>query len=126
MSRRLTGSSVVAGDGVPPAAAGTITIKGSDTMGILTQRWAEEFMKKNPGTRVQVTGGGSGVGFAALQMKKAVVGHGLAAKSQIQQMVQRLLALQALPGRDAADALGLAITHAHAAGSFAAMAAATP
>ena len=64
--------------------------------------------------------------YTALQMKKAVVGHGLAEKSQVQQMVKRLLALGALPGRDAADALGLAITHASAAGSFAAMAAATP
>lgn len=52
---------------VPLAArAGTVTIKGSDTMVILVQRWAEEFMKKNPGTRVQVTGGGSGTGIAAL------------------------------------------------------------
>ena len=48
------------------ASAGTITIKGSDTMVILSQRWAEEFMKKNPSIKVQVTGGGSGVGIAAL------------------------------------------------------------
>jgi phosphate transport system substrate-binding protein len=43
-----------------------ITVKGSDTMVILGQRWAEEFMKRNPGLTVQVTGGGSGVGIAAL------------------------------------------------------------
>ncbi len=43
-----------------------ITVKGSDTLVILGQRWAEEFMKKNPGSTVQVTGGGSGVGIAAL------------------------------------------------------------
>ena len=48
------------------------------------------------------------------------------AKAQIQAMVQRLLALRALPGKDAADALGLAITHAHAGASIAAIAAATP
>ena len=36
-------------------------------------------------------------------------------------MVKRLLALPGLPGKDAADALGLAICHAHAAGSFAAL-----
>jgi phosphate transport system substrate-binding protein len=30
------------------ARAGTITVKGSDTMVILGQRWAEEYMKKNP------------------------------------------------------------------------------
>ena len=63
--------------------------------------------------------------YTALQMKKAVVGHGLANKDQIQEMVRRLLALPGLPGRDAADALGLAITHAHARSSFAALGDAT-
>ncbi|MEG0538291.1 MAG: crossover junction endodeoxyribonuclease RuvC [Comamonas sp.] len=52
--------------------------------------------------------------YTALQMKKAITGHGRAAKSQIQEMVKRLLQLPGLPGTDAADALGLAITHAHA------------
>jgi crossover junction endodeoxyribonuclease RuvC len=52
--------------------------------------------------------------YTALQMKQAVVGYGRADKSQIQSMVQRLLKLPGLPGPDAADALGLAITHAHA------------
>lgn len=51
--------------------------------------------------------------YTALQMKQAVVGYGRAAKTQIQVMVQHLLALPGLPGPDAADALGLAITHAH-------------
>ncbi len=60
--------------------------------------------------------------YTALQMKKAVVGHGKAAKEQVQEMVMRLLSLPGLPGKDAADALGLAICHAHAAGSFAAIA----
>jgi crossover junction endodeoxyribonuclease RuvC len=63
--------------------------------------------------------------YTALQMKKAIVGHGLASKAQIQEMVMRLLKLPGLPGKDAADALGLAITHAHAAGSFAALATST-
>lgn len=61
-----------------------------------------------------VAGGLPVAEYTALQMKKAVVGHGLATKAQIQQMVQRLLVLPQLPGKDAADALGLAITHAHA------------
>ena len=59
--------------------------------------------------------------YTALQMKKAIVGHGLASKAQVQEMVMRLLQLPGLPGKDAADALGLAITHAHAARSFEAM-----
>jgi crossover junction endodeoxyribonuclease RuvC len=48
-----------------------------------------------------------------------VVGYGRADKTQIQEMVRRLLTLPGLPGSDAADALGLAITHAHAANSIA-------
>ena len=72
-----------------------------------------------------VTGGLPVAEYTALQMKMAVVGHGLANKAQVQEMVKRLLKLPGLPGKDAADALGLAITHAHAAGSFAALAGAT-
>ena len=56
--------------------------------------------------------------YTALQMKKAIVGHGLANKAQVQEMVRRLLKLPGLPGKDAADALGLAISHAHAAASL--------
>ncbi|MEP6972158.1 MAG: crossover junction endodeoxyribonuclease RuvC [Betaproteobacteria bacterium] len=52
--------------------------------------------------------------YTALQMKQAVVGYGRAQKSQVQEMVRRLLDLPGLPGTDAADALGMAITHAHA------------
>lgn len=48
------------------AEAGTITIKGSDTMVLLGQRWAEQYMKKTPEVTVQVTGGGSGTGISAL------------------------------------------------------------
>jgi phosphate transport system substrate-binding protein len=43
-----------------------ITLKGSDTMVILAQRWAEKYMNVHPGAVVQVTGGGSGTGIAAL------------------------------------------------------------
>lgn len=51
------------------ATAGNITVKGSDTLVILAQKWAEVYMSKNADTKIQVTGGGSGVGFAALQNK---------------------------------------------------------
>jgi len=47
-------------------AGKSITLKGSDTMLLLGQRWAELYMQKNPGVVIQVTGGGSGVGIAAL------------------------------------------------------------
>ena len=63
--------------------------------------------------------------YTALQMKRAVAGHGRAAKAQIQEMVRRLLHLSGLPGTDAADALGLAITHAHAGATMAQLAKST-
>ena len=47
-------------------SAANITAKGSDTMVILAQKWAEVYMSKNPDVKIQVTGGGSGTGFAAL------------------------------------------------------------
>jgi phosphate transport system substrate-binding protein len=43
-----------------------ITVKGSDTMVILAQKWAEVYMKSHPETVIQVTGGGSGTGISAL------------------------------------------------------------
>lgn len=44
----------------------TITVKGSDTMVILAQRWAEIYMTSHPDMTIQVTGGGSGTGISAL------------------------------------------------------------
>ena len=43
-----------------------ITIKGSDTMVILSQKWAEIYMKSHSETIIQVTGGGSGTGISSL------------------------------------------------------------
>jgi phosphate transport system substrate-binding protein len=57
------------GAAVSPTASAqgrNILIKGSDAMVFLGQRWAETYMKKNPGVTIQVTGGRSGVGLAAL------------------------------------------------------------
>lgn len=51
--------------------------------------------------------------YTALQVKQAVVGHGKAAKEQVQAMVARLLNLPGTPSPDAADALACAIAHAH-------------
>jgi ABC-type phosphate transport system substrate-binding protein len=56
----------IADPGAAPQGKATITIKGSDTMVILGQRWAEHYMKSNPEISIQITGGGSGVGIAAL------------------------------------------------------------
>src|SRR5262245_25472138 len=61
---------VVMGCAVPPQqeqdGRQTITMKGSDTMVPLGQRWAEVYMKEHPNVAIQVTGGGSGTGIAAL------------------------------------------------------------
>ncbi|HYK02343.1 MAG TPA: phosphate ABC transporter substrate-binding protein [Thermoanaerobaculia bacterium] len=51
---------------LPLFAAKPLSIKGSDTMVIMNARLAEAFMLKQPGTAIQVTGGGSGVGIASL------------------------------------------------------------
>lgn len=51
------------------AQAEKVTVKGSDTMVVLAQKWAETYMSKNSDTKIQVTGGGTGTGFAALQNK---------------------------------------------------------
>jgi phosphate transport system substrate-binding protein len=48
------------------SARKTITIKGSDTLVILSQRWAEKYMVAHPDVVIQVTGGGSGTGLSAL------------------------------------------------------------
>jgi len=53
------------------------------------------------------------------RMKRAVCGNGLAEKAQIQRMVKVLLNLPEMPQNDAADALGLAITHLHSQGPLA-------
>lgn len=50
------------------------------------------------------------------RMKMSICGNGLAEKEQIQRMVKTLLNLSELPQNDAADALGLAICHAHSRG----------
>ncbi|KVC40460.1 crossover junction endodeoxyribonuclease RuvC [Burkholderia diffusa] len=60
-----------------------------------------------------VAGGLPVAEYTALQLKQAVVGYGRATKSQMQEMVTRLLNLTGQPGSDAADALGMAICHAH-------------
>ena len=54
--------------------------------------------------------------YTPLEVKQAVVGYGRAEKMQIQQMVKMLLQLDSIPQPDdAADALAIAICHAHSA-----------
>ncbi len=60
---------VAVGLGFVQSVRADITVKGSDTMVILAQKWAETYMGQKPGAKIQVTGGGTGTGFAALQNK---------------------------------------------------------
>jgi phosphate transport system substrate-binding protein len=46
--------------------SGNIIVKGSDTLLIVAQQWAEEYMNQHSGVTISVAGGGSGVGLAAL------------------------------------------------------------
>ena len=43
-----------------------VTVRGSDTFVVLMQRWAERYSSERPGISVEVSGGGTGTGIAAL------------------------------------------------------------
>ena len=85
----------------------------------------EVFVNKNPQSTLKLgqargvvlataARAGLSVGeYAARLVKKAVVGTGAAEKAQVHAMIQRLLPGVAITGPDAADALAVAITHAH-------------
>lgn len=56
--------------------------------------------------------------YAARTVKQAVVGKGSATKEQVQHMIQYLLKLPGKPQEDAADALAIAVCHAHTSSSL--------
>jgi phosphate transport system substrate-binding protein len=62
----VVSATILSTAGLQAAGKTTISLKGSDTMLPLGQRWAEAYMAQNPNLVIQVTGGGSGVGIAAL------------------------------------------------------------
>jgi crossover junction endodeoxyribonuclease RuvC len=59
--------------------------------------------------------------YTARQVKQSVVGTGAADKVQVQHMVTQLLSLSGVPQADAADALAIALCHAHSANLHAQM-----
>jgi crossover junction endodeoxyribonuclease RuvC len=85
----------------------------------------EVFVNKNPQSTLKLgqargvilmcaARAGLAVGeYAPRLVKKAVVGTGAAEKAQVHAMVSRLLPGAQIAGPDAADALAVAITHAH-------------
>ena len=92
------------------------------------------FMARNPDSALKlgqargaaiVAAANSGLAvheYSARQVKQAVVGKGGADKAQVQHMVQVLLALSRKPQADAADALAIALCHAHMSQSVARLA----
>ena len=66
MKKTFTILALAAATGIS-ALAGNITVKGSDTLVILAQKWAEVYMGQHADVKIQVSGGGTGTGFAALQ-----------------------------------------------------------
>jgi len=92
------------------------------------------FMARNPDSALKlgqargaaiVSAASSGLAvheYSARQVKQAVVGTGGADKSQVQHMVQALLSLSRTPQADAADALAVALCHAHMSQSLARLA----
>jgi len=117
----------------PPASAADRLVKLYDALIALLQRTQPEqiaieelFFNRNSTTAVPV-GQARGVlllgcaqqgiqiaEYTPLQVKQALTGYGRAEKKQIQYMVARLLKMDAPPKNDdAADALAIAITHAH-------------
>lgn len=62
--------------------------------------------------------------YSPMAIKQATVGKGNAAKAQVQHMVQALLRLPGVPQADAADALAVALCHAHTASTLGSLTAA--
>ncbi|WP_370642775.1 crossover junction endodeoxyribonuclease RuvC [Ectothiorhodospira sp. 9905] len=91
-----------------------------DTMAV-----EQVFVSRNPSSALKlgqargaaicagVEGGLTVAEYAPRSIKQAVVGTGAAAKEQMQHMVTMILELQATPATDAADALAVALCHAH-------------
>lgn len=88
------------------------------------------FMHRNPNSAIKL-GEARGVAivaaamhslsiaeYSARQIKQSVVGFGAAKKEQVQHMVKYLLNLSGVPQPDAADALAVALCHAHSRLSF--------
>ncbi|MDO6562574.1 crossover junction endodeoxyribonuclease RuvC [Amphritea sp. 1_MG-2023] len=132
-------------------ASGCIRLKGDELATRLAQVYAgvtqlieqfcpqemaieQVFMARNPDSALKlgqargvaiVAGANQGLEvaeYAARKVKQAVVGNGSADKSQVQHMVKSILKLPGLPQADAADALAIALCHAHTRSSLIMMA----
>lgn len=98
--------------GATVARSGTITVKGSDTMVVLTQKWAETYMNRHPEITIQINGGGTGTGFAALQNRSTDICNA-SRKIRAREKENCLRAFRKLPTeyRVALDGLNLYVNH---------------
>lgn len=74
-SSTTAGSTGSSGSGATGTEKKQLTVKGSDTMVQLAQAWAQDFMKAHADVDVQVTGGGSNTGIAALINKTTEIAN---------------------------------------------------
>ena len=147
---RVTGYGVIeaAPDGNRHVASGCIRVAGDDVAGRLrqivdglrevSQRYAPSelaiervFVNRNAESALKL-GQARGAAlvavpgipvfeYAATRVKQATTGSGKASKSQVQHMVRVLLSLPEVPRTDEADALAVALCHAHSRGMLARM-----
>lgn len=100
--------------GAAPGAThgGTLTIAGSDTMVILAQRFAETYMRTHPGTTIQVSGGGSGTGIAALVNGTTTIAD--ASRAMKDDEKARVLSQRHAPAHETRVALDALAVYVHA------------
>ncbi len=93
------------------ATGADITIQGSDTMVVLAQKWAEGFMASNSAVSIQVNGGGTGTGVAALLNRTADIAT-CSRKIRAREVEGYVRAFGARP-KEYAVALDAVVLHVH-------------
>lgn len=92
-------------------AGGRVSVKGSDTMVVLSQRWAEGYMQSHPGSTIQVSGGGSGTGIASLLNGTTDIAN---ASRPISDRERQQLSTEGAPATDTRVALDALAVYVHA------------
>ncbi len=94
------------------ASAGVITVKGSDTMVLMSQLWAETYMKTHKGTKITVTGGGSGTGIAAIMNNTVNIANASRPLKPIERMAIQEMGKNVTEVKVAMDALAVVVNQA--------------
>jgi phosphate transport system substrate-binding protein len=110
MVRRVTAALVVAGIAwATSVAAEKITVTGSDTMLPLAERWAAAYMAAHPDVDIQVSGGGSSTGIAALFARTADIANSGRAIRPVETKAARSAGIEAAEFKVAMSALAVAV-----------------